>query len=905
MNPAIGFALGVFAAFPALLPAAGPDAFVFAFFRNNGEDGLYLATSDDGLKWTPLHGDKPLLTPTVGESKLMRDPSIARGPDGTYHMVWTTSWQGRTLGYSSSRDLKQWSPQRTIEPFPAATPVVNCWAPELFYDETSKDFLIVWASTIPGRFPETLGKGSKDYNHRLYAIRSRDMKTFTEPELFYQPGFQVIDGAVFKTAGGYGLIAKNETEKPPAKYLFTAVAPAATGPYSNPSPSLSGPEWAEGPSPLWLNPNQLIVYFDKYRDKRWGAIRTDSGLLKWEDVSAKLVMPAGARHGTAFKAPRQIVDRLKGPSDRAVAEWVLRLGGFVTVEGRPERLWDVTALPADEFRLHTVNLVGVVVPLDELAKLEGLTHLKELYLSGRFWHNVPARECERSLRPLASLDSLERFAVSEPVQTDIPIEDDGIAHLAKLPNLRELRIDRLKIRGRSLKSLTGLRYLDVNMTRFDDQGMQSLAGMKNLERLLARDTLITDEGLKALSGLTGLRELDLHATRISDAGLEYLRPLTKLRKLNILGAQVTDSGLDVLLGMTELEELNVYRTKITNSGLARLQALRHLRNLDVRYTAATRTGVDSLRSALPAVKVAFLETGGKSSGVGDSQLARIAARKDLRRLDLSSSEVSDLGLSHLRGLTALEELNLAQTTVSDAGLQNLAALPALRKLVLDGTLVRGAALAQLRHLTELSLANTPAGDGALAQAAQIPGLARLNLSYSEVTDSGLAVSLPALTELDLTGADIGDAGVREIAKLTALRRLRLGYGRFTAAGLAPLSALVNLTHLDLTRTRAGDASTATIASLTRLESLRMDYTPLTEKGLAALQSLKSLRELTLDSATLTDNAAEPLSAFRDLKLLNVYHTLITDAGYKKLKAALPGCRIVYERESALPVRRGS
>jgi hypothetical protein len=44
---------------------------------------------------------------------------------------------------------------------------------------------------------------------------------------------------------------------------------------------------------------------------------------------------------------------------------------------------------------------------------------------------------------------------------------------------------------------------------------------------------------------------------------------------------------------------------------------------------------------------------------------------------------------------------------------------------------------------------------------------------------------------------------------------------------------------------------------------------------------------------------------RNLRLLNLYHTLITDKGYNQLKAALPNCKIVWDRESALTNRRGS
>ena len=64
--------------------------YLFAYFTNNGEDGLHLMHSRDGLQWSALNGGKSYLTPTVGSQKLMRDPCILQGPDGVFHMVWTT-----------------------------------------------------------------------------------------------------------------------------------------------------------------------------------------------------------------------------------------------------------------------------------------------------------------------------------------------------------------------------------------------------------------------------------------------------------------------------------------------------------------------------------------------------------------------------------------------------------------------------------------------------------------------------------------------------------------------------------------------------------------------------------------------------------------------------------------------
>lgn len=76
---------------PGMRTATEP--YLFSFFRDNGETGLYLAYSYDGLKWTTLNNDKSVLKPQVGKERLMRDPCIYRGPDGVFHMVWTTGWR--------------------------------------------------------------------------------------------------------------------------------------------------------------------------------------------------------------------------------------------------------------------------------------------------------------------------------------------------------------------------------------------------------------------------------------------------------------------------------------------------------------------------------------------------------------------------------------------------------------------------------------------------------------------------------------------------------------------------------------------------------------------------------------------------------------------------------------------
>ena len=48
--------------------------YLFSYFVANGQDGLHLAYSTDGLKWEALNDGKSYLAPEIGPNKLMRDP---------------------------------------------------------------------------------------------------------------------------------------------------------------------------------------------------------------------------------------------------------------------------------------------------------------------------------------------------------------------------------------------------------------------------------------------------------------------------------------------------------------------------------------------------------------------------------------------------------------------------------------------------------------------------------------------------------------------------------------------------------------------------------------------------------------------------------------------------------------
>lgn len=281
---------------------------LFTYFKGNGEDGLHLAYSRDGLTFTTLNNDKSLLQPVVGVSRLMRDPCLIRTPDGLFHMVWTAGWTERGIGYASSRDLINWSEQKYLEVMAKEPTARNCWAPEIVYDARQKQFLIFWATTIPGRFPATEKAGDDAYNHRMYCTTTKDFVTLSETKLFYDNGFNVIDATINKTGRNYTMFLKDETRTPPQKNIRIATSKSLYGPWSEASEPITGKYWAEGPTAARIN-GKWTVYFDKYTEHKYGAVASPD-LKKWEDISDRISFPEGARHGTIIEVDEKILQDL-------------------------------------------------------------------------------------------------------------------------------------------------------------------------------------------------------------------------------------------------------------------------------------------------------------------------------------------------------------------------------------------------------------------------------------------------------------------------------------------------------------------------------------------------------------------------------------------------------------------
>jgi hypothetical protein len=299
--------------FALCVPALAAD-YLFTSFRSNGETGVFFALSSDGKTWTPANNNQPWIKPQHA-GMLMRDPFLVQGPDQTWHLLWTWGWNRKEMGgalrigHATSRDLIDWSAQQEIPIFKNEPAARNAWAPEAAWDSRRKEWIIFWATTVPGKFPDSESTGDSGYNHRLYAMTTKDWQAFTEPRLWFNPGFNCIDSTLVRDGDRWVMVFKDERKNPLQKRLRLAFASSPQGPWRDVSDPFTR-DWVEGPSVLRIG-KEWWIYFDHYtKPRHYGAVRT-ADWKTFADVTQEVSFPQDHRHGTVVEIPASTASKLR------------------------------------------------------------------------------------------------------------------------------------------------------------------------------------------------------------------------------------------------------------------------------------------------------------------------------------------------------------------------------------------------------------------------------------------------------------------------------------------------------------------------------------------------------------------------------------------------------------------
>ncbi|MFE9644096.1 family 43 glycosylhydrolase [Streptomyces sp. NPDC006365] len=312
------------------LPAKEPlKGYMFSYFTGEGtSDGeqLYAALSkgNDPLKWRELNDGKPVLTSTLGE-KGLRDPFIIRSPEGDkFYQIATdlriydgNGWDAsqrtgsKSIMVWESTDLVNWTDQRLVKVSPDAAG--NTWAPEAFYDAERGEYVVFWASKLY----DNEAHSGDTYNRMMYAT-TRDFHTFSEPKVWIDRGYSVIDSTVIKHDGTYYRLSKDErnntSSTPYSKFIF-----------EEKSDSLLDLSWdfvkegigkdamsaAEGPLVFKSNTEEKwYAFLDEFGGRGYIPFETtDLASGNWTP-STGYDLPSKPRHGTVLPVTQAEYDRL-------------------------------------------------------------------------------------------------------------------------------------------------------------------------------------------------------------------------------------------------------------------------------------------------------------------------------------------------------------------------------------------------------------------------------------------------------------------------------------------------------------------------------------------------------------------------------------------------------------------
>jgi len=377
--------------------------------------------------------------------------------------------------------------------------------------------------------------------------------------------------------------------------------------------------------------------------------------------------------------------------------------------------------------------------------------------------------------------------------------------------------------------------------RVTDKGLAHLARMPQL-RELTLDGEITDCGLEVLAELRELRVFKMFwQSNVTDNGVANLKFCDQLEEVDLLGCNTGDGAIAALAGKPKLYRFKTGRN-VSDDGLALLQQFPGFKTLPAEEPdyglmsfsvtptnllidgPFTRKGVDGLRGLDGLLGLSFFRHTSHLRG------------DDLQCLD---------------GFSNLVFLGCPGQICDDDAMRHIAALPKLRMLMGQGTVATDDGfelLARSQTIEYFWGRECPnlTGRGFVALS-QMPALKGLAVSCKFVDDAALASlsDFPSLTEL--MPMDVPDDGFRHIGHRKQLESLILMYCRDTTdVATSHLVGMPNLKKYHAGYNLITDASLEMLSRIKSLEELSFEGCKfITDAGIPHLTTLPHLRKLSI------------------------------------------------------------
>ena len=369
------------------------------------------------------------------------------------------------------------------------------------------------------------------------------------------------------------------------------------------------------------------------------------------------------------------------------------------------------------------------------------------------------------------------------------LTDDGLLHLARMPQLEELVLSE---------------YPGGKLT---DRGLEVLRHLPNLRRFeMTWQAGITDAGIANLRHCDQLESVDLMGSPTGDGAIEALQGKPRLRSF-ATGRLVTDAGLPLLRNFPVLE-------KWTGKEGARLL-------IDGPFTNAGLAGMAGLEG------VADLDLFWHVTGITSEAFAHLVQMPNLKSLGCDGNLSDDTAMRYIAAIPRLRKLRAQESVATDVGF---------------------VALAQSKTLEGFWGRECPNfGSRGFVAFSKMPSLRSLGVGLKNVDDSALSTlrDFPALRELTPIG--LQDAGFRHVGKCARLERLTCMYCRDTGDAATEQIRGLAINYYYAGLTQITDRSLEILGGMESLEQVELyECNKVTDAGLPFLTRLPKLREVHFD-----------------------------------------------------------
>ena len=400
------------------------------------------------------------------------------------------------------------------------------------------------------------------------------------------------------------------------------------------------------------------------------------------------------------------------------------------------------------------------------------------------------------LARIAELDHVTRLSLGGSRE----LSDDGLLHLARMPQLE---------------------YLDIS----------EYPGGK-----------LTDRGLEVLRHLPNLRTFKAcWQSATSDAGVSNLRHCERLERVNLMGSPTGDGAIQALAGKPLLRYFSSGRL-VTDAGLPLLHQSPRLKRWHGPEIASGDTKA--------AEQAAHLLIDGPFTNQG---FAGLAGLEGVFELDLFRhvSGITSEAFAHLAHLPNLSSLGCDGKLSDDTAMRHIAAIPRLRRLRAQESAATDAdfeALSQSRTLEYFWGRECPNfGSRGFLALSRMPALRGFGVGCGNVSDEALS-SLPRFPALrEITPIGFTDDGFRHVGRCPHLERLTCMYCRDTTDAATGHIAGLSIDYYYAGLTKITDRSLEILGRMPSLEQVELyECLGVTDAGLVFLAGLPTLREVHLD-----------------------------------------------------------